>query len=163
MSDYMVPVISFVGKHNSGKTTLLAGIITVLEQQGIRTAVVKHASSGLYLTGERDSDRLFQAGASMVYAASTGLSLIYRRENDINLEAICNKIGSDFNLIISEGFKKEAFPKIEVLRKDISTSTLNIDNVVARVTDFPFESSVPCFSFNQQQDIANYILRYFGL
>jgi molybdopterin-guanine dinucleotide biosynthesis protein B len=159
----MAPVISFVGRHNSGKTTLLAGIVTILEQQGIRTAVVKHASSGLDLMGKRDSDQLFQAGASMVYAVSTGLSLIYRRENDINLEAICHKIGSDFDLIISEGFKKEAFPKIEVLRKDISTSTLDIDNVVARVTDFPLESSVPGFSFDQRQDIADYIRKYFGL
>lgn len=158
----MAPVISFVGKHNSGKTTLLAGIVTIMEQQGIRTAVVKHASSGLDLPGERDSDRLFQAGASLVYAASPGLSLLYCRENDVNLETICARI-EDVDLIISEGFKKEAFPKIEVLRKDISTSTLKIDNVVARVTDFPLESAVPCFNFNQQKEIANFILDYFGL
>jgi molybdopterin-guanine dinucleotide biosynthesis protein B len=159
----MVPVISFVGRHNSGKTTLLAGIVTVLEQQGFRIAVVKHASSGLDLAGDRDSDRLFQAGASMVYAASTEISLLYRREKDISLETICNQIGDEFDLIISEGFKKEAFPKIEVLRKDISTSVLDIDNVVARVTDFPLESSVPCFGFHEPQVIADFIIKYLGL
>lgn len=159
----MAPIISFVGKHNSGKTTLLAGIVSILEQQGIKTAVVKHASSGLDLTGERDSDRLFQAGATQVYAASPGLSLLYRRENDVKLETIYHQIGDDVDLVISEGFKTEAFPKIEVLRKEISTSILNIDNVVARVADFPLEGSIPCFNFNQQKEIASFILGYFGL
>ncbi|MGS0764194.1 molybdopterin-guanine dinucleotide biosynthesis protein B [Syntrophomonas curvata] len=159
----MAPIISFVGKHNSGKTTLLAAIVSILERQGIKTAVVKHASSGLDLTGERDSDRLFQAGASLVCAVSPGLSLLYRRENNVKLETVYRQISKDVDLVISEGFKTEAFPKIEVLRKEISTSILNIDNVVARVADFPLEGPTPCFAFSQQKEIANFILGYFGL
>ena len=158
----MAPIISFVGKHNSGKTTLLTGIINILEQRGIRTAIIKHASSGMDLSGERDSDRLFTAGASKVYATSPGVSLIYRREENISLEKIYKEINDEVDLVITEGFKKESFPKIEVLRREISTSTLNIENVIARVTNFPLESSLPCFAFGQQEEITDFIRSFLG-
>jgi molybdopterin-guanine dinucleotide biosynthesis protein B len=158
----VAPIISFVGKHNSGKTTLLTGIISILEQRGIRTAIIKHASSGMDLSGFRDSDRLFTAGASKVYASSPGVSLFYRREENISLQKIYKEISDDVDLVITEGFKKEPFPKIEVLRKEISTSTLNIENVLARVTDFSLDSSLPCFTFDQQEEIVDFILDFFG-
>lgn len=159
----MVPVISFVGKHNSGKTTLLTRIVAILEQRGIRTAVVKHAGSGLDLSGDSDSERLFLSGARIVYAVSNDLSVVYRREKEISLDTICNQIGSEADIIISEGFKKDTFPKIEVLRQSISSTTLDLNNVVVRVADFPLQGNVPHYTFDQQQEIANFIINYFNL
>ncbi len=160
----MVPIISFVGKHNSGKTTLLTDIIHILEQKGIKTAVVKHAHKGLNLPGNFDSDRLFSAGASMVYASSPEFSLIYRRnQGDWSIEKIYAQIADEVDLIITEGFKGQDFPKIEVLRRDISTSPLEITNVLARVADFPLENSVPTFTFEQQEEITAFILKYLGM
>ncbi len=160
----MPAIISFVGKHNSGKTTLLTDIISRLEQQGIKTAVVKHAHKGLDLPGNFDSDRLFAAGASIVYASSPEFSLIYRRnQEEWSIEQIYTQIAGDVDLVITEGFKGKDFPKIEVLRQEISTSTLEITNVIARVTDFTLEDSVPTFSFEQQEEITAFILEYFGM
>jgi molybdopterin-guanine dinucleotide biosynthesis protein B len=157
-------IISFVGKHNSGKTTLLTGIISRLEQRGIKTAVIKHAHKGLNLPGNFDSDRLFTAGASIVYASSPEFSLIYRRNSEEwDIEQIYAQIASDVDLVITEGFKGKDYPKIEVLRQEISTSTLEINNVLARVADFPLEDSVPTFNFEQQEDITAFILEYFGM
>ena len=160
----MAAIISFVGKHNSGKTTFLIGIINKLQQRGIKTAVVKHAHKGLDLPGSFDSDRLFAAGASIVYASSPEFSLIYRRnQEEWSIEQIYAQIAGDVDLVITEGFKGKDFPKIEVLRREISTSTLEITNVLARVTDFTLEESVPTFSFEQQEEITAFILEYFGM
>jgi len=160
----MAAIISFVGKHNSGKTTLLTDIISRLEQQGIKTAVVKHAHKGLDLPGNFDSDRLFAAGASIVYASSPEFSLIYRRnQEEWSIEQIYTQIAGDVDLVITEGFKGKDFPKIEVLRQEISTSTLEITNVLARVADFPMEDSVPTFSFNQHEEITAFILDHFKM
>jgi len=159
----MVPVISFVGRHNSGKTTLLSEIVALLEQRGIKTAVVKHAASGIDLSGENDSERLFLSGARLVYAITNDLSVVYRREQEINLESICKQVGTEVDIIISEGFKKESFPKIEVLREAVSPVILELDNVIARVADFPLEGDVPLFTFHQKEEIINFILDYFDL
>ncbi len=160
----MVAIISFVGKHNSGKTTLLTGIIRRLEQRGIKTAVIKHAHKGLDLPGNFDSDQLFSAGASIVYASSPEFSLIYRKnQEEWSIEQIYAQIAGDVDLVITEGFKGKDFPKIEVLRQEISTSTLKITNVLARVTDFPLEDSVPTFTFDQQEEITAFILEYFRM
>jgi len=157
----MVPIISFVGKHNSGKTTLLVDIIPKLEQKGIKTAVVKHAHKSLSLPGHFDSDRLFSAGASIVYASSPEFSLIYHRnQEEWSIEQIYAQIADEVDLIITEGFKGQDFPKIEVLRRDISTSPLEITNVLARVADFPLRNSVPTFTFEQQEEITDFILEY---
>lgn len=160
----LVPIISFVGKHNSGKTTLLVGIINKLKQRGIKTAVVKHAHNGLDLPGNFDSDRLFVAGASIVYASSPEFSLAYRRnQEEWGIDQIYAQIAGDVDLVITEGFKGQDFPKIEVLRREVSTSTLEITNVLARVTDFPLEDSVPTFSFDQHEEITAFILEYFKM
>ncbi|HHV15981.1 MAG TPA: molybdopterin-guanine dinucleotide biosynthesis protein B [Gelria sp.] len=157
----MAPIISFVGKHNSGKTTLLTGVVNKLEQRGIKTAVIKHAHKGLDLPGNFDSDRLFAAGASIVYASSPEFSLIYRRnQEEWSIEQIYAQIANDVDLIITEGFKGKNFPKIEVLRREISTSTLEITNVLARVADFPLKDLVPTFTFNQQEELIAFILEY---
>jgi len=160
----MAAIISFVGKHNSGKTTLLIGIISRLEKRGIKTAVIKHAHKGLDLPGNFDSDRLFAAGASIVYASSPEFSLIYRRNlEEWSIEQIYDQIAGDVDLVITEGFKGKDFPKIEVLRREISTSTLEVTNVLARVTDFPLVDSVPTFSFEQQDEITALIMEYCGI
>ena len=160
----MAAIISFVGKHNSGKTTLLTGIISRLDQRGIKTAVVKHAHKGLDLPGNFDSDRLFVAGASIVYASSPEFSLAYRRnQEEWGIDQIYAQIAGDVDLVITEGFKGQDFPKIEVLRREVSTSTLETTNVLARVTDFPLEDSVPTFSFDQHEEITAFILEYFKM
>ena len=122
------------------------------------------AHKGLDLPGNFDSDRLFAAGASIVYASSPEFSLIYRRnQEEWSIEQICTQIAGDVDLVITEGFKGKDFPKIEVLRQEISTSTLEITNVLARVADFPLEDSVPTFSFEQQEEITAFILEYLGM
>ena len=111
-----------------------------------------------------DSDRLFAAGASIVYASSPEYSLIYRRNmQDCGIHQIYAQIANEVDLVITEGFKGEDFPKIEVLRREISTSPLEITNVLARVTDFPLKSSVPTFTFEQQEEITAFIMKYFGM
>ena len=71
----MVPWIAFVGGHNSGKTTVVSGLIQELSQRGYKIAVIKHARSPLVVEGQRDSEKLFAAGARVGYTAAPGLSV----------------------------------------------------------------------------------------
>jgi len=158
------PLISFVGQHNAGKTTLLAGVIKKLSQKGIKTGVIKHAARGLYLASDNDSNRLFNAGAEVVYTSSPGMYLLYRRfEEEKRMEEILEQISPGVDLVVTEGYKKKAYPKIEVLRAKISTDTLDLENVIARVADFNLDDSLPVFYFGQEEEIADFIIHEFNL
>ncbi|HDL86402.1 MAG TPA: molybdopterin-guanine dinucleotide biosynthesis protein MobB, partial [Candidatus Acetothermia bacterium] len=74
----MTAVVSFIGHHNSGKTTLIAQVITILLERGFRVGAVKHA---LHLeemdSADVDSVRLRDAGAEQMLLISEGTSALF--------------------------------------------------------------------------------------
>ena len=82
-----------------------------------------------------------------------------RTGKEKTLKEICGEIGNDVHLIITEGYKNEDIPKIEILRKEISTIPLELNNVIARVADFNLNSEVPVFGFNQGREIVAFLLQ----
>lgn len=160
----MVPIVSMVGQHNSGKTTLLTEVIPYLKRAGCKTAVIKHAAHGLNIENRSDSDRLYNSGADLVYASSPSMSLVYRRyDQEEELETIYSHISPGYDLVIGEGFKKAAVPKIEVLRAEISTKPMDLENVIARVADFNCGGNLPNFFLNQYEEVAQFIINTFNL
>ncbi|MGI5920132.1 MAG: molybdopterin-guanine dinucleotide biosynthesis protein B [Syntrophomonadaceae bacterium] len=155
----MVPIVSFVGRHNSGKTSILTRVIAYLKQQGIKTAIIKHAAHGLSIQPVTDSDRLFSAGATTVYVASPDVAIHYSRyDQQKSLHDLYEKVAEGVDLVITEGYKQEATKKIEVLRREISTKPLRLENLIARVCDFHLDHQVPEFAFEQHQEIAEFLI-----
>lgn len=154
----MPPIISFVGKHNSGKSTLLAKVVNILTGQGIKLAVIKHASHDVSIQPAGDSEKLFLAGADVVYVASPEISIKYERRPELSLNSIYEQVSEGMDLVITEGFKREPAMKIEVMRHAISTRPLEVDNVIARVTDFHIDGDIPAFTFDQAEQIAQFII-----
>ena len=65
------PVVCFVGRSNSGKTTLIERLILELTESGYRVATIKHAGHGFDLDTEgKDSWRHKRAGARQVVVLS---------------------------------------------------------------------------------------------
>lgn len=158
----MVPIISFVGKHDSGKTTLLSKVVTYLNQQNIRVGIIKHAHHDLEIPNAKDSEKLFNAGAKIVFTNSPSMQIVYNRAELQPLAEIIKVVEKDVDMIILEGYKDEAYPKIEVTRQAISTKFLPITNVVARVLDFKPEADEgkPIFSFADINEIGDFIKNY---
>ena len=115
----MIPIISIVGKSDSGKTTLLEKLVPELTRRGYRIATIKHDVHGFEVDQEgKDSWRHKQAGAHTVVISSPNkIALIRDVEKDLNLEEIRERLIQDVDLILSEGYKKDVQPKIEVFRK----------------------------------------------
>ncbi|NLB17857.1 MAG: molybdopterin-guanine dinucleotide biosynthesis protein B, partial [Syntrophomonadaceae bacterium] len=67
------------------------------------------------------------------------------------------------HIIITEGYKREDRPKIEVARRGISTELINPPNLIALVTDFPVgqEVGVPVFEFHEIEGISQFIVDNF--
>lgn len=156
----MPPIISIVGKSESGKTTLLEGLIAELKQRGYRVATIKHAAEEFELdTVNKDSWRFRQAGSEVSAISSPHqLAVIKNLEHDLEPQELSQYIGSDYDLILTEGFKQSNYPKIEVHRKEQGEELVSPpEQLLAVVTDEPLNLEVPQFSKDEVPKIADLI------
>lgn len=157
----MIPILSIVGKSDSGKTTLIEKLVPELVGRGYRVATVKHDVHGFDVDQEgKDSWRHKQAGAHTVIISSPGkLALIRDVDHDADLAELRDKYIQDVDLILSEGFKRDIQPKVEVFRKEMHRELLctGDDNLVAIAANQPFEVGVPCFELNDARSLADFV------
>ena len=161
----MIPIISIVGKSDSGKTTLIEKLLPELTRRGYRVATVKHDVHGFEVDREgKDSWRHKQAGAHTVIISSPKkIALIRDVEKDSTLDEIRRRWVQDVDLLISEGYKKDVQPKIEVFRKEKHKKLLctKKDNLVAIVSNRKFNVGVPCFGLDDMRGLSNFIEKEF--
>ena len=161
----MIPIVSIVGKSDIGKTTLIEKLLPELTRRGYRIATVKHDVHGFEVDREgKDSWRHKKAGAhTVVISSPQKIALIRDVEKDLTLEEIREKFIQDVDLILSEGYKKDVQPKIEVFRKGKYQGLLctREDNLIAIVSDQTFEIGVPCFSLDDVKGVADFIEKTF--
>jgi molybdopterin-guanine dinucleotide biosynthesis protein B len=161
----VIPIISIVGKSDSGKTTLIEKLVPELTRRGYRIATVKHDVHGFEVDQEgKDSWRHKQAGAHTVIISSPKkVALIRDVEKDSTLDEIRRRWVQDVDLLISEGYKKDVQPKIEVFRKEKHNKLLctKKDNLVAIVSNQKFRVGVPCFHLDDMKGLSNFIEKEF--
>jgi molybdopterin-guanine dinucleotide biosynthesis adapter protein len=161
----MIPIISIVGKSDSGKTTLIEKLVPELTRKGYRVATVKHDVHGFEVDREgKDSWRHKQAGAHTVIISSPQkIALIRDVEKDSTLDEIRRRWVQDVDLLLSEGYKKDVQPKIEVFRKEKHKKLLctKKDNLIAIVSDRKFNVGVPCFHLEDMKGLSNFIEKEF--
>src|SRR5262249_41897333 len=113
------PILSFVGRSNSGKTTLIERVIPELVRAGYKVATVKHAGHGFDLDTEgKDSWRHKRAGASSVLVLSKGSIAMFADVSDqMNAEEVRDRfLDPTYDLVIAEGWKYGGYPKIVIVR-----------------------------------------------
>lgn len=160
----MKPVISFIGRHNAGKTTLLRQLVTCLKRQGLKVAFIKHTHHDPIVLAGKDSELVLQAEADFVAAISPLLSIRYQRhEEEPGLDRILESVPADMDLIIVEGFKREALPKVEVLRAAIDPIPMLLPETIALVSDFPLESNLPVIPLHDAEALARFVCRFGNL
>jgi molybdopterin-guanine dinucleotide biosynthesis protein len=165
-----VPVVSFVGKKKSGKTTVLLAVVQELVRRGLRVSVVKHDTHGFTIdTPGTDSFRLREAGAAVTGISSpTTYVWISDVAEERSLTELVRTLPEPVDLLITEGFKWQAAPKIEVSRRERSTSLIaDADELVAIVSDQAFPGyPVPQLAMEDAAGIADLvearILRFCG-
>ena len=156
-----IPLLSIVGRSNTGKTTLIEKLIAELRKRGWRVATIKHNLHGFDIDREgKDSWRHKEAGARTVVLASPGrVAVIEDAERDYTLAEIRDRYIRDADIILSEGFKKNDFPKIEVFRSELGHERLcgPEDNLLAMASDTPLEAGVPCLDINDVRGLTDLV------
>src|SRR3954468_24560260 len=113
-------VIGLAGWSGAGKTTLLAKVIPRLIARGVCVSTIKHAHHDFDVDQPgKDSHTHRTAGATEVLVSSArrwALMHELRGEGEMGLDALLAKL-APVDLVLVEGFKKQAHPKLEVYRK----------------------------------------------
>lgn len=161
----MPAVIGFAGYSGAGKTTLLEKLIPELVRRGVRLSVLKHAHHAFDVDQPgKDSHRHRMAGATEVLVASShrwALMHELREEPEPGLDALLARL-SPCDLVLVEGYKQAALPKIEVHRPANGKPMLYPDDphVVAVATDAPVDTGgLPRLDLNDIDGMADQVLR----
>jgi molybdopterin-guanine dinucleotide biosynthesis protein MobB len=157
----MIPIVSIVGKSNSGKTTLIEKLIRDLTARGYRIATIKHNRHGFEIDHEgKDSWRHKKAGAVLTVVASPHqVAAIEDVDRDYELAELRDRYIHNVDLILSEGFKKNPHPKIEVFRAVLKRDLLcqAEDNLIAIAGDNPPDAGVQRFDIDDARGLADFI------
>ncbi|MFH7320487.1 molybdopterin-guanine dinucleotide biosynthesis protein B [Desulfurivibrio sp. D14AmB] len=159
------PVIALVGKPDCGKTTLLEKLLPELSRRGYRVGTIKHHVHEFAMdTPGKDTWRHKQAGAHTVMLSSpTGIGLVRDTDHDLGVEELVTRYFGELDLVLAEGYKRTALPKIEVYRRAIHPEPLpdRDDSWIALVSDIPLAGGLPCFSPDQVAAIADLLEQRF--
>lgn len=112
----MIPIISIVGRTNSGKTTLVERIIPEFKKRGYRVGAIKHDVHEFEIDHEgKDTFRMSSAGAdTVVIASNEKMAMVKSIDHEYTIDEMAAWLFPDVDIVITEGFKKQDKPKIEV-------------------------------------------------
>jgi molybdopterin-guanine dinucleotide biosynthesis protein B len=161
------PVLGIAGWKNSGKTILTTRLVEELTSRGLRISTVKHAHHDAIVDHEgTDSYRHRAAGATevaLVTANRWALMHELRGAEEPPLADILARL-APVDLVIVEGYKREAIPKIEVRRDEAMDQTPLADpHVIATAGDVCGGQEYPHFQLDDIEGIADFVVAHFGL
>jgi molybdopterin-guanine dinucleotide biosynthesis protein B len=159
-------IIGLAGWSGSGKTTLITKVIPRLVARGCRVSTLKHAHHGFDLDQPgKDSFMHRTAGATEVAISSARRFAVLhelREEPEWDLPDLLTKL-SPVDLVLVEGFKREAFPKLEVHRAANGKPLLHPEDprIVAIASDRPLpQAKVPVVGLDDIETIVDLLLKH---
>ncbi len=166
-------VFGITGWKNSGKTTLVADLVSHISARGLRVSTIKHAHCNFDIDKPgTDSFKHREAGAQQVLLASSNrwaLMNELRDDQEPELDDLLKELASA-DLVIVEGFKMGDQPKIQVVRPQNNTERLPADAqpIVAIASDeqvdpADFDCDGPLLPLNDIAAVADFILNYCDL
>jgi len=160
----MPPVISFIGWHNSGKTTLARQVVAHLKGKGYIVAVIKSTKDTgiLFDQPHTDTARYRAAGADSVALLAPDQLIVQSKPPGLDLLELTQRLFPEADIVIAEGFKHAVdIPKIEVRRNSEAPLLRElVGGVIAMATDLQLAGGLR-FRLDQSREIADWIAARF--
>jgi molybdopterin-guanine dinucleotide biosynthesis adapter protein len=160
-------IFGLAGWSGSGKTTLLAALIPELAARGLTVSTIKHAHHEFDIDRPgKDSWRHRQAGAREVMVASSRRWALMHELRDAPEPPFEDLVArmSPVDLLLVEGWKWHAHPKLEVHRPSLGKPLLHPEDphIVAIASDEPIAAPIPLLPLTDASTIADFILDHLG-
>lgn len=120
-------MLAIVGKKHAGKTTLTVRLAAELTRRGRRVMTLKHGSHTFSLDpAATDTYRHYHEGNAerVAMASPDKFALVMRWDRELGPEEIAARHLADAELVLCEGYKASALPKVEVFRREAHATSL---------------------------------------
>lgn len=162
-----IPILGFAAYSGTGKTTLLEALLPKLTEAGLRIGMLKHAHHNFDVDQPgKDSHRLRKAGASQMLISSRNRFALMTEtpESESEFDYLLTRFDEDrLDVVLVEGCKNIAFPKIELHREEVGKPWLypNDENIIAIASDSgELDSELPQMNINDLEAIAQFVIEY---
>jgi len=159
-------ILCIVGASSAGKTSLIERLIPELRKRGLKIGTIKHDIHDRFEMDKpgKDSWRHKKAGASVTIVSSPRrIGIIMDVDHDHDPEELLKFL--DVDLVITEGYKKSPYPKIEIIKTGIDPICKDDKTLIAIVSDNELLSStnIPRFTLQDIEKLADFVIKYFHL
>lgn len=158
-------VFGITGTSGSGKTTITEQLIRRFAAEGIKVSAVKHAHHDFDLDKPgKDSYRMREAGCGDVVIVSGARLALMREYRDAPEPQLADALAllSPCDLVLVEGYKRSAVPKLEIYRPAAGKPPLwpDFPDIVAVASDVPVETVLPRLDLNDIGAIYDFVRNY---
>ena len=150
-------IVSIIGRHNAGKTTLLVALAAEFVRRKFRVMTLKHGSHPATLDTEgKDTWRHWQEGrAERVLLEAPGERLLLERtSSESDPVTLARRYLDGADIVLAEGFSSHPLPKIEVHRRPCGPPVFDAsrhdaaDWIAMLTDDASYRAPFPVFRFS---------------
>ncbi|RBQ31969.1 molybdopterin-guanine dinucleotide biosynthesis protein B [Arcobacter sp. FW59] len=123
-------VVAFSGPSNSGKTTAIVRVATILQDSGFKVCIIKHdpKDKAMFDREGKDSFKFSQTGAD-VAVVSPNKTTVFKKSTS-SVDEMINIFG-DFDYLLVEGLKTLELPRISIFRNKLDESYFSVTDALA--------------------------------
>lgn len=121
------PMVAIIGRKHSGKTTLVVRLAAELHRRGHRVMTIKHGAHTFNIDpASTDTYRHYHEGHAerVAMVAPDKFALVMRWSDEMGPEEVADRYLAGADIVLCEGFKTSALPKIEIHRSEAHLAPL---------------------------------------
>jgi molybdopterin-guanine dinucleotide biosynthesis adapter protein len=152
-------VVAFSGPSNSGKTTAIVKVASILNDSGFKVCIVKHdpKDKAIFDREGKDSFKFSQTGADVAVVSPNKTTLFKKSTSTID-EII--DLFQDFDYLLVEGLKTLDLPRISIFRDRLDESYFGVSNAIAcdeTINSNEIPSDLDILDLNNPEEIILWI------
>src|SRR5574344_378298 len=123
-------VVAFSGPSNSGKTTAIIKVASILQDSDFKVCIIKHdpKDKAMFDREGKDSFKFSQTGADVAVVSPNKTTIFKKGTSSID-ELI--SIFDDFDYLLVEGLKTLELPRVSIFRNRLDESYFKVSNALA--------------------------------
>ncbi len=156
---YKKLAIAFSGPSNSGKTTLVAKVSNILQDNGYKVCIIKHdpKDKARFDKPGKDSDKFTQTGADVAVVSPSRTTLF--RQSTSTVDEMIDLFG-DFDYLLVEGLKTLPLPRISIFRNRLDGTYYPVTDAIAHdetIDSSEIPSDIDKLDLNNPEEIISWI------
>ncbi len=160
--NYKKLAVAFSGPSNSGKTTLVVKVSSILQDRGNKVCIVKHdpKDKARFDKPGKDSDKFTLTGADVAVVSPTKTTLF--KQNTSSIDEIIELFGN-FDYLLVEGLKTLPLPRISIFRERLDETYFPLTDAIAyddTIDEKDIPQNIDKLDLNNPEEVISWIEKH---